>query len=276
MAVYDLTPVEVPKVKTKYRRIKTKLPVPESLPIFESLRQSEPRSMMGQPPIVWDKAEDFMVSDPWGNRWIDWSSGVLITNAGHGRQEIREALREVIDHGLLASYVFVHERRARLTQMLRDLSPDPQKYRVFLLSTGSEATENCIKLAKTYALKKHGPPKKYFVTFDYAFHGRTMGAQLAGGIETQKEWMVDRDPTFVQAPFPDGYKNEDTSFDLFLKTLTGKGVRPWDIAGVMTETYQGGGPDFLPVDYAQKLQAFCREHDIVMWYDEVQAGFGRT
>jgi 4-aminobutyrate aminotransferase / (S)-3-amino-2-methylpropionate transaminase / 5-aminovalerate transaminase len=276
MAFYDLTPIEVPMVETKYRRIKTKLPVPESLPIFESLGQSEPRSMMGQPPIVWDKAEDFMVSDPWGNRWIDWSSGVLITNAGHGRKEIRAALREAIDQGLLASYVFVHERRARLAQMLREISPDPQKYRVFLMSTGSEATENCIKLSKTYALEKHGPNKKYFVSFYNAFHGRTMGAQLAGGWEKQKRWMVDRDPTFVQVPFPDGYKNEDVSFDLFLKTLREKGVPPQNVAGVMTETYQGGGPDFLPVEYAQKLEALCREHDIVMCYDEVQAGFGRT
>jgi 4-aminobutyrate aminotransferase-like enzyme len=103
-----------------------------------------------------------------------------------------------------------------------------------------------------------------------------MGAQLAGGMEKQKEWMVDRDPTFVQVPFPDGYKNEDTSFDLFLRTLKEKGVAPRDIAGVMTETYQGGGPDFLPVSYAQSLEAFCREHDIAMCFDEVQAGFGRT
>jgi len=276
MAAYDLTPVEVPMVETKYRRIKTKLPVPESLPIFESLGHSEPRSMMGQPPIVWDKAEGFTVSDPWGNRWIDWSSGVLITNAGHGRKEIRAALRETIDQGLLASYVFVHERRARLAHMLREISPDPQKYRVFLMSTGSEATENCIKLSKTYALEKHGPNKKYFVSFSNAFHGRTMGAQLAGGWEKQKRWMVDRDATFVQVPFPDGYKNEDVSFDLFLKTLREKGVLPQNVAGVMTETYQGGGPDFLPAEYAQKLEALCREHDIVMCYDEVQAGFGRT
>jgi 4-aminobutyrate aminotransferase-like enzyme len=276
MAVYDLTPVEVPKVETKYRSIKTKLPVPESLPIFDSLKQSEPRSMMGQPPVVWDKAEDFMVSDRWGNRWIDWSSGVLIANAGHGRKEIRDALHEVIDHGLLASYVFVHERRARLAEMLRGLSPDPQTYRVFLLSTGSEATENCIKLSKTYGLEKYGPNKKYFVSFNNAFHGRTMGAQLAGGSDRQKGWMVDLDPTFVQVPFPDGYKNEDTSFDLFLRTLEQRGVVLRDIAGVMTESYQGGGPDFLPGDYAQKLEGFCREHDIVMCYDEVQAGFGRT
>src|ERR1019366_4862137 len=81
---------------------------------------------------------------------------------------------------------------------------------------------------------------------------------------------------FVQVPFPDGYKNENISFDLFLSTLKEKGVKPQDIAGVMTETYQGIGPDFLPVEYAQKLEKLCREHDIVMCYDEVQAGFGRT
>jgi 4-aminobutyrate aminotransferase/(S)-3-amino-2-methylpropionate transaminase len=276
MAGYDLTPVEVPKVRTKYRTIQTPLPVPESLPIFEELAKSEPRSMRGQPPVVWHKAEDFTVSDRWGNRWIDWSSGVLVTNVGHGRKEISEALKEAIDQGLLASYVFVHARRMKLTRMLRELSPDPGNYQVFLLSTGSEATENCIKLAKTYGLEKYGPQKKFFVTFQYAFHGRTMGAQLAGGMERQKRWIGHRDPSFIQIPFPDGFKNEDTSFDLFLRTLAQKNVKPQDIAGVMTETYQGGGPDFLPVEYAQKLEAFCREHDIVMCYDEVQAGFGRT
>ncbi len=263
MAGYDLTPVEVPKVRTKYRTIQTPLPVPESLPIFEELAKSEPRSMRGQPPVVWHKAEDFTVSDRWGNRWIDWSSGVLVTNVGHGRKEIKEALKEAIDQGLLASYVFVHERRMKLTRMLRELSPDPGNYQVFLLSTGSEATENCIKLAKTYGLEKYGPQKKFFVTFQYAFHGRTMGAQLAGGMERQKRWIGHLDPSFVQVPFPDGFKNEDTSFDLFLQTLAQKNVKPQDIAGVMTETYQGGGPDFLPVEYAQKLEAFCREHDIV-------------
>lgn len=232
--------------------------------------------MMGQPPIVWHKAEDFTVSDKWGNRWIDWSSGVLITNAGHGRKEIRKALKEVIERGLLASYVFVHEQRAVLTKMLQAISPDPKKYTVFLLSTGSEATENCIKLSKTYALEKHGHNKKYFITFQNAFHGRTMGAQLAGGMPRLKKWIGKCDPTFIQVPFPDGYKNENISFDLFLNTIRKAGVAPKNIAGVMTESYQGIGPDFLPVKYAKQLETFCREHDIVFSFDEVQAGFGRT
>ena len=276
MAKYNLKPVDVPEVNTKYRTIKTKLPVPESLSIFQTLSESEPVSMMGQPPIIWDKAEGFQVYDKWGNKWLDWSSGVLITNAGHGRKEIIDALRKILDRQLLSTYVFVHEKRSELTKMLQKISPDPSEYLVFLLSTGSEATENCIKLAKTYAIQKHGPKKKYLLSFNYAFHGRTLGAQLAGGSAKLKTWIVDEGKTFIQVPFPDGYKNENTSFDLLLESIKKQGVKPEEIAGMIVESYQGVGPDFLPVEYAKKLEAFCRENDIVSIFDEVQSGFGRT
>src|SRR5680860_1247361 len=142
MAKYNLQPIDVPKVNTKFRSINTKLPVPESLSIFNDLSESEPVSMMGQPPVIWDKAKGFQIYDKWGNKWLDWSSGVLITNAGHGREEIINGLKEVSENHLLATYVFVHEKRAILTKMLQELSPDPSNYSVFILSTGSEATEN--------------------------------------------------------------------------------------------------------------------------------------
>ncbi|MEE9306942.1 MAG: aspartate aminotransferase family protein, partial [Spirochaetia bacterium] len=245
------------------------------LPVFQALQGSEPQSMIGQPPVVWDRAEGFQVMDRWGNVWIDWSSGVLITNAGHGRKEIRKALAAAMKKPLLSTYVFVHEQRAELTRALQALAPD-RTYQVFLLTTGSEAIENAIKLAKTYALDKYGEKKRYIVGFQNAFHGRTLGAQLAGGIPALKRWIVDEGRTFVQVPFPDGYKNEDISFELFLKTLKKLKVKPGEIAGLITESYQGVGPDFLPVEYAQGLQSFCREHDIVMMFDEVQSGFGRT
>ena len=276
MATYCLEPTDVPRVETEHRRICTKLPVPESLPVLRRLAKAEPPSMMGQPPIVWDRAEGFSVYDAWGNRWIDWSSCVLVSNIGHGRGEIRDALREVIDHGLLATYVFPHEQRATLVEQLQALAPSPCDYRVFLLTTGSEATENCIKLAKTYALTKYGPSRRYIVTFDNAFHGRTMGAQLAGGTASQKEWLDGEGQTFVRVPFPDGYRTKDLAFDSFLRALRDHGIEPPEIAGIMTESYQGGGPFFLPREYAQDLEAFCREHDIVLACDEVQSGFGRT
>jgi len=276
MARYDLTPVAVTPVSTRYRTIQTKLPVPESLPIFRALEESESPSMMGQPPIVWHRAEGFQVWDRWGNKWIDWSSGVIIANAGHGRPEIAAALREVVDRSLLTSYCFVHEQRAELTKLLASFAPDPANYRVFLLSTGSEAVENAIKLARTWALDKHGPHKRIIVSFENAFHGRTLGAQLAGGMQQQKRWIVGEGSTFVQVPFPDGYYCQDISFDLFLKTLREKKVAPQDIAGMITESFQGAGVNLFPVDYARRLEAFCREHDIISIYDEVQAGFGRS
>ncbi len=276
MAEYSLQPVEVKKVSTRFREIRTQLPVPESLPIFKSLEESEPRSMMGMPPVVWDRAEGFSIYDRWGNRWIDWSSCVLISNVGHGHPAVKQALHEQIDQGLVATYVFVHEKRAALTKVLQALSPDPASYKVFLLTTGSEATENCIKLSKTYALRKYGPQRKYFVSFLNAFHGRTMGAQLAGGLGKQKEWLGESDTSFIQVPFPDWYNEPNCSFDVFLDALKKLGVSPEQIAGVMTESYQGGGPHFLPVEYARELESFCRKYDIVLTFDEVQAGFGRT
>jgi 4-aminobutyrate aminotransferase-like enzyme len=91
-----------------------------------------------------------------------------------------------------------------------------------------------------------------------------------------KKWLGECCPRFAQVPFPDGYKNTDVSFDLFLRTLAEKNLPPERIAGIMTESYQGVGPDFLPVEYAKKLEAYCRQHDIVLIMDEVQSGFGRT
>lgn len=272
---YSLTPVDVPTVETSHRKIVTKLPVPESLPVFEKLDKFEPISMQGQPPIVLQKAEDFSAFDKWGNKWIDWSSGVLISNVGNSHPEIIKALREAIDQHLLSTYVITHEKRAELTELLASVAPAPN-YKVFLLSTGSEATENCIKLSKTYALEKYGPEKRYFIGFKNAFHGRTMGSQLAGGMDKAKKWIGKLDDSFIQVPFPDGYKNEDTRFELFLETLDKLGIKGSQVCGVMSESYQGVGPDFLPVEYAKKLEAWCRENDVVLTMDEVQAGFGRT
>ncbi len=279
MAKYNMTPREVDPVDTPFRRIQTKIPVPESLPTFEVLQQTEPKSMMGMPPVVWDRAEGIQVYDRWGNMWLDWSSCVLVANSGHGRPEVRKAIQEVLERPLLATYVFVHEGRAQLTRMLSDLAPDKATYHTFILSTGSEATENAIKLARTYGIRKGGERKHVIVSFGNAFHGRTLGAQLAGGMDKQKGWIVKsgvQESGFLNVPFPDGFKNENIEFQAFLDALGEAGLTGADVAGVITESYQGVGPDFLPAEYAQQLEAWCKEHDAVLIMDEVQAGFGRT
>ena len=110
MHLYHRQPVKVEKIDTKYRKIKTALPVPESIPILKKLEFYEPQSMLGQPPLIWDRAEGFQVFDRWGNVWIDWSSGVLITNSGHAHPLIIKALKHLIDQKLIATYVFYHEK----------------------------------------------------------------------------------------------------------------------------------------------------------------------
>jgi 4-aminobutyrate aminotransferase-like enzyme len=272
---FSITPREVPPIETKYRRIATPLPHPDSISTLEKLRKFEPQSMRGQPPLVWDRADDVFVFDKYGNKWLDWSSGVLVTNAGHGAPEIRKAIVDQINSGLLHNYVFPSEERAGLAEQLIEVAPKGLE-KVFLLTTGSEATECAIKLARTHGIKKRGTKKIGFVGAERGFHGRTLGAQQAGGIPGQKGWIVNEDPAIVQVPFPDGYWTENTSFDLFLETLAKKGMKSENVAGVMFETYQGVGPDFAPVEYIRKLADWCKANDALLIFDEVQAGFGRT
>jgi 4-aminobutyrate aminotransferase / (S)-3-amino-2-methylpropionate transaminase / 5-aminovalerate transaminase len=272
---YDLTPRPVPRIETALRRIVTPLPVPESIPLLEQLHQYEPVAMQGQPPIVWQRAEDCSVFDHWGNRWIDWSSGVLITNAGHGRKAIVDAIVEQAQSGLLTNYCFPHELRARYVKQLADLLPEPLK-KVFLLTTGSETVECAIKLSRTHGVQKAGRGKAVIVSFEKAFHGRTLGSQQAGGIPALKEWIVNLDEGFVQLEFPDGFRTEDTSFEYFEKQLAAKGVAAENVAGVILESYQGGSASFAPPEYMRKLRAWCTQHDALLTCDEVQAGFGRT
>src|ERR1700704_1220965 len=130
---YDLIPKRVPHVETQFRRIVTDFPVPESLAILEKLQAYEPQAMRGQPPVVWHRAEGFQVYDAWGNQWIDWSSGVLIANAGHGRIEIAEAIANQARAHLLTSFSFANEPRAQLAERLVSILPDPLK-KVFLYS----------------------------------------------------------------------------------------------------------------------------------------------
>lgn len=274
--VFEMTPREVPRVETGFRRIVTAIPHPESVAVLETLQRCEPVSMQGQPPIVWDRAEGVQVWDRYGNMWLDWSCGVLVTSAGHGIRPIREAIRDQVESGLLHNYCFPSEERAALVEYLVRLAPEDGDWKAFLLTTGAETTENALKLARSWGQRNGDRRKIGIVTFEHAFHGRTLGAQQLGGLAGQDDWIVNLDPDIHHVPFPDGFRTEDTSFDLFLQTLERRGVTPDRVACVISETYQGVGPDFMPQEYARRLAAWCREHDVLLIFDEVQAGFGRT
>lgn len=283
---FDFIPKDVKKVETKNRRIVTKIPVPKSLEIIEELRKYEPRSMTGQPLVVWDKAEGFNVYDKFGNKWIDFSSGVVVASAGHCNPEIKKAIIEQAEHGLLFNYCFPSEIRAKLVKKLVEITPEPLN-KCFLLTTGSEATECAIKLARTQGQKIGGKEKIKIITFDDAFHGRTLGAQQAGGSPKAKEWIVNLDPDINQVPYPNSFKyswadvndptySDEECFNKFLFYLREKNIEPTQIAGIMSETFQGGWVELMPPGFAKKLREFCDQFNIVLIFDEIQAGFGRT
>ncbi len=273
---YKFKPKAVKKIKTVNRKIKTKIPVPQSKNVIKDLKAYEPRSMSGLPLIVWDKAKGVHIFDAYGNKWLDFSSGVLVTNAGHGRKEITNAIVKTASRSLHHSYCFPNKERADLAKYIVKKIAPPYHDKVFLLTTGSEAVEAAIKIARNYAHKISGYQKDVIVSFEHDFHGRTLGSQMAGGIEGLKEWIVNRDPDMVNVPIPDGFRGPDQSFDTFLKTLEERNVNPENIAAFCMETYQGGSAIFLPECYMKKLRAFCDNYDIALIFDEVQAGVGRT
>lgn len=285
-SLFTLEPHDVLAVETKNRIIKTQIPVPEAVEIIKEMRKYEPESMSGQPAVIWDKALGYHVYDRWGNKWIDFSSGVVVANAGHCNPAVQKAAMDIISHGMMHSYCFSTEIRGELEKRISELVPVPDN-RVFLLTTGSESTECAIKLARTYGVTKFGSHKLKIITFHDGFHGRTMGSQMAGGTPRSKQWIVNQDKDIQQAPFPNAFKYEwadetradysdERCFDKFLESLNEQGIHAGDIAGIMTETFQGGWVQFMPKGFMQRLRNFCTEHSILLIFDEIQAGFGRT
>lgn len=283
---FEMVSRKVKKVETKNRKIVTEIPVMDSLKIVEKLRNYEPRSMSGQPLVVWDRGKGFNVYDKYGNKWIDFSSGVLVTNAGHGNEDISKAIIKEAEKGLLHNYCFPTETRADLVEKIAQICPEPLK-KVFLLTTGAETTECAIKLSRTYGQKVGGKSKIKIITFEDDFHGRTLGALMASGSPKSKEWVVNLDKDMHQVPYPNAFKydwadetnpdyTDEKCFDMFLKSLGEQSVDPEDIAGIMPETFQGGWVQLMPVGFVKRLREFCNKNNILLVFDEVQAGFGRS
>ena len=111
------------------------------------------------------------------------------------------------------------------------------------------------------------------VSFENSFHGAHWVPQLMGGFPGVEG--MDRAPGSrnLQVPFPDGFYNENTSFDLFEETLAQKGIDPDRVCGVIVESYQGGGADFLPVEYAQSLREWCNAHNALLVFERFRQDF---
>ena len=256
--------------------IKTELPGPKAKEFIELSRQYEPHSMSDQVPVVWQRAEGAIVEDVDGNTFIDFTSGVLVTNIGHCHPKHVKAIQEQAAE-VMNSYDFVNPWRVRLVEKLVSIAA-PNLDKAFILSTGAEATESAIKVARQYTGKYE------IIAFHGAFHGRTYMAMSVGGKRGVKKHFGPMVPGVLHAPFcycyrcafEQKYPECDYTCLRYLDRLL-ETESTGSVAALITESYQGGAGSIIPPgDYMQRLKKWCEEKDILFILDEVQSSFGRT
>lgn len=282
MRAYDFsrTSRKVPLVSTEYRDIRTPIPAPGTEEMLARLDAVESRSAHGQLPIVWDGANDYSVLDIAGNEFIDFTSGIFVANIGHGNEVLRARLETALNIDPLHSYAYATEIRAIYLEKLTAWSGFEK---AFLVSTGTEAVEAAVKLMHMHGMK-HRRRRLGIICIEGAFHGRTLGAQLLGGDDAQRSWIGYDDPSIIRFPFPSqeilSARNEPPAvfFRSWLNViLQAKHLDPdLDFCGVMLETFQGWSAQFYPPEFVQEIEVFCRWHNLLLCFDEMQAGFART
>ncbi len=255
---------------------KYNLPGPRSAEYMEISDQYEGGATSRQQPFVIDHGKGARLWDVDGNEYIDWTSGVLVTNVGHCHPHHVEAIQKQVAR-LMNPYDFPTPERVTYAKRLVEIAP-PNLDACFMITTGSEATEAAMRMAKRFT------DRHEIISFYGGFHGRTGMAMSAAGKQGTKKRYGPTLSGHVQAPYPYCYRcpfdlERDTCdfkclafLDLVVETQT-----TGSLAAVITEPYQGGaGFIFPPEGWLTELQAWCEENDALFILDEVQSSFGRT
>jgi 4-aminobutyrate aminotransferase-like enzyme len=240
-------------------KLNTVIPHPTDIKDYDSFSKFEARSMHGQLPIIWDRAKGCDVWDRHGNQFLDFTSGIAVTNTGHGNDAVIRGLDHLVHKPLLHSYTFATDARYRFLRELIELCYPGGK--AFLVSAGTEATEVACKLMIMHG-QKTNPNKRVLLSFKGAMHGRTMLAENLKGITGDNLWAFNFDP-------PNRALEWEEDFTKIFEKLE-------NVCGIIIESYQGWSAKFFNSSYIQKLVAWAKEHDILVCFDEIQGGFGRT
>lgn len=265
-------------MKSKHISIKSILPAPGTNKLYKRLKKVESRSMHGQLPIAWESAKDFYIYDISGNKFIDFTSTIFVANVGHSNNRIKKYIKKTLDNNFLHSYVYINKIRANyIEQLIKFAGKGFQK--AFLMSSGTEATEAAFKLMRMYGIKKK-KRKLGIICFEGNWHGRTLASQMMSGNEDQKKWIGYKDKNIHHLPFPYPWDISNHESEKYLEASLSKLKKKIDlkkdICGVMIETFQGWGALFYPKKYIKKLSKICKKNDILITFDEMQAGFSRT
>lgn len=222
-------------------------------------------------------AERALNSEVWdieGNRYIDFAAGIAVVNTGHCHPKVMAAVTEQLSRFTHTCHqVLPYEPYIRLAERLNDLVPGDFPKKTIFVTTGAEAVENAIKVARIAT----GRPA--IIAFGGAFHGRTfMGMSLTGKVEPYKKGFGAMMPDVYHVPFPQDIHGISTADAMSsLNKLFKSDLDPDRVAAIIFEPVQGEGGFYpAPPDLLRSLRAFCNEHGIMMIADEVQTGFART
>ncbi|MGJ7039615.1 acetylornithine/N-succinyldiaminopimelate aminotransferase [Shinella sp. BE166] len=223
----------------------------DAAPLYETYMRAPLRFTRGEG--VWLIAED-------GERYLDFAAGVAVNSLGHAHPHLVAALKDQADKVWHLSNLYEVPGQESLGRRLTEATFADK---VFFTNSGAEALECAIKTARRYHFAKGHPGKFHIITFEGAFHGRTLATIAAGGQEKYLEGFGPKAPGFLQVPFGDITAVKDAITE--------------ETAAILIEPVQGeGGIRPVPKEFMQELRQLCDEYGLLLVLDEVQSGVGRT
>ena len=223
----------------------------DAAPLYETYLRAPLRFTRGEG--VWLIAED-------GERYLDFAAGVAVNSLGHAHPHLVAALKDQADKVWHLSNLYEVPGQESLGRRLAEATFADK---VFFTNSGAEALECAIKTARRYHFAKGHPGKFHIITFEGAFHGRTLATIAAGGQEKYLEGFGPKAPGFLQLPFGDIAAVKDAITE--------------ETAAILIEPVQGeGGIRPVPKEFMQELRQLCDEYGLLLVLDEVQSGVGRT
>jgi 4-aminobutyrate aminotransferase len=265
-----------------YPRIVVPPPGPQAKAIIERDAAWSSTSYIKEYPLVVARGQGAMIEDVDGNRYLDFMAGIAVASTGHSHPKVVQAITDAAGRFLhICGTDFYYETFAAVCERLARLAPGDSRKRVFLANSGAEAVDGAIKLAR------QSTGRAGLVAFTGAFHGRTYGGMsLTSSKVRQRAGFGPMVPGVHHVPYAYCYRCEfGKSFpscalycvssierDLFARTID-----PGEVAALFVEPIQGeGGYIVPPVGYLQALRDLCDAHGILLVFDEIQSGIGRT
>ncbi|NVO57421.1 4-aminobutyrate--2-oxoglutarate transaminase [Rhodobacteraceae bacterium B1Z28] len=242
--------------------------------ILKSRRDAAVAKGVGTRGIYATRAQNAELWDANGKRYIDFAAGIAVNNTGHRHPKLMEAVAqqaELFTHTCF--HVAPYEGYIALAERLNTSTPGDFEKKTMLVTTGAEAVENAVKMARAFT------GRSGVIAFSGAFHGRTlMGMALCGKVNPYKKAFGAMPPEVLHAPFPNEFHGITVEQSLsVLDNLLKSSIDPERVAAMIIEPVQGeGGFNVAQPEFLQALRKICDEHGIVLIADEVQTGIART